>query len=181
MVNVEHQRPELRPTVIFDEEPALDPEPVIKNGRLLPGSVFSRTEYYKLVDKVIDNDMYDNTLRATQLPTLEQLYPLRLNPDGCWELPVYKDFKNRARYGRLNMPSLTTSKLAHRVMFLVFYGHESLDGDTDQSNLVVDHVCENKACCYPRHLEPVTLTTNTIRGILAKRHSDGQLGFSFGD
>ena len=179
MTNIEHKRPELRETVIFDEIPALDSEPYAKNGRLLPGFTYSKDEYHKLINLIIEKGLDGEDKQTLYLPTLEQLLHLRLSPNGCWELPVYDDQKNRARYGRLSMPELTNSNLAHRVMYLVFFGSDSLATDADKPKLVVDHICENKACCYPRHLQPVTGPQNTQLARLARAYSDGQLGFDF--
>lgn len=181
MASPEHQRPELHETIIFNEVPVLDANPYAKNGRLLPGFDFSRDEYQKLVGRIIDQGLGDEDAQSLQLPTLEQLYPLRLGPNGCWQLPTYNDQKNRARYGILRMPELTRSALAHRVMYLVFYGSDSLTTEPDKPKLVVDHMCENKACCYPRHLQPVTGPQNTRLGILARRYAEGQIGFNFDD
>lgn len=47
--------------------------------------------------------------------------------------------------------------LAHRVM----YTHE-LGPIPD--GLDLDHLCRNRACCNPDHLEPVTRQTNLLRG-----------------
>lgn len=40
---------------------------------------------------------------------------------------------------------------------------ESLRGPIPPS-LVIDHLCRNRACCNPDHLEPVTLIENIMRG-----------------
>ncbi|MBP7767037.1 HNH endonuclease [Candidatus Saccharibacteria bacterium] len=42
-------------------------------------------------------------------------------------------------------------------MYLVFFGRDIKDG------YVVDHLCCNKSCCYPRHLQPVTKAENNRR------------------
>lgn len=45
----------------------------------------------------------------------------------------------------------------HRAMF------EVLVGPVPES-LVLDHLCRQRACCNPCHLEPVTMAVNTERG-----------------
>ncbi|WP_414654556.1 HNH endonuclease signature motif containing protein [Intrasporangium sp.] len=35
--------------------------------------------------------------------------------------------------------------------------------------LVLDHLCRNRACCNPAHLEPVTIRENILRGEPANR------------
>lgn len=61
------------------------------------------------------------------------------------------------------------------------YGHMSVDGKLDYTHrivwellvgpipegLVIDHLCRNRACCNPDHLEPVEQAVNVRRGIVA--------------
>lgn len=47
--------------------------------------------------------------------------------------------------------------LAHRYIFT------GLIGDIG-GNLVLDHICENRRCVYPHHLEPMTHKQNTLKG-----------------
>ena len=43
------------------------------------------------------------------------------------------------------------------------YVYEALVGPI-ADGLILDHLCRNPGCCNPRHLEPVTVGTNTRRG-----------------
>lgn len=171
-----HPRTELKPTVIFGENFTLDSRPfVTPAGRLLPGPLFSSQEYEKITQLVNDQD---GALELFVLPTATQLARISLNAtSGYWELPTYQDNKNRARYGQLSTRGIENpSNLAHRTMYMVFYGTDSLpNGRYD----VLDHLCENKPCCYPRHLEATTLAANTLRGRLSKKSSIGQLAIEF--
>lgn len=45
----------------------------------------------------------------------------------------------------------------HRAMFEAFFG-----GIPD--GYIVDHLCRNRGCCNPYHLEAVTVKENTLRG-----------------
>lgn len=36
--------------------------------------------------------------------------------------------------------------------------------DDIPDGLILDHLCENRWCCNPRHMEPVTIKENTHRG-----------------
>lgn len=49
------------------------------------------------------------------------------------------------------------SVYVHRLAWAAEYGH------TDDM-YVRDHICRNRGCCNPRHLEPVTVKENTLRG-----------------
>lgn len=47
--------------------------------------------------------------------------------------------------------------LAHRVAY------ELLSGEIPKG-LQIDHLCRNRACCNPEHMEPVPQSVNTLRG-----------------
>lgn len=70
---------------------------------------------------------------------------------GCW---VWQGAK-RGGYGRVKLAGKTQE--AHRVSYEFHIGHIP-DG------LVLDHLCRNRACINPAHLEPVTQEENIRRG-----------------
>lgn len=55
-------------------------------------------------------------------------------------------------YGRVGY------KLAHRIAY------EQAVGDIPKG-LYIDHLCRNRGCVNPNHLEPVTLVENVMRGV----------------
>lgn len=84
---------------------------------------------------------------------------------GCWN---WQGATNEKGYGTIregvrdggsskNLRTLMT----HRVM----YQHEV---GPIPSRLVIDHLCRNRACANPAHLEPVTVEENIRRGDAGK-------------
>lgn len=70
----------------------------------------------------------------------------------CW---VFTGAKNHAGYGWIGTGVGTQSGLAHRLAY------ENLIGPVTSETL--DHLCRNRACCNPDHLEPVSHAENMRR------------------
>jgi hypothetical protein len=49
--------------------------------------------------------------------------------------------------------------LTHRLSYMLS------TGELPPKNLVTDHLCRNRRCVNPEHLEPVTVKENILRGI----------------
>lgn len=73
--------------------------------------------------------------------------------DGCW---IWNGKKARNVYGGFYF--LGKWLMAHRVSYEHFIG-------VIPEELVIDHLCRNKLCVNPDHLEAVSGTENTLRGI----------------
>lgn len=71
----------------------------------------------------------------------------------CW---IWQGRPNGNSYGVLRVKGKTTA--AHR------FGYELLVG-TIPDNLELDHLCRNRLCVRPEHLEPVTTRVNILRGM----------------
>ncbi|WP_396019924.1 HNH endonuclease signature motif containing protein [Arthrobacter sp. ISL-95] len=70
--------------------------------------------------------------------------------NGCWSWCGYRS----NGYGQLRIDR--TPYVSHRVAWL------SLVGPIPEG-LQIDHLCRNRACCNPGHLEPVTCSINLRR------------------
>lgn len=71
---------------------------------------------------------------------------------GCWSWPGRESFG----YGRVEMDGRVL--MVHRVVY------ERLRGPIPDG-LCLDHLCRNRYCANPDHLEPVTQRENTLRGV----------------
>lgn len=93
-------------------------------------------DYKVLVDKVLENCIESD--------------------GGCWS---YQGYKNSKGYGYVHglAKNHFKSELTHRVLFAHFIAEIP-------KGLVIDHLCRNRACCNPWHLEAVTQKVNILRG-----------------
>lgn len=75
--------------------------------------------------------------------------------DDCWTWTAAKD---RDGYGVFRLP--TGNAMAHRFAYELCVG-------PIPSGLQIDHLCRNRGCVNPEHLEPVSSRSNTMRSPVA--------------
>lgn len=82
----------------------------------------------------------------------ERFWAKVLKTDTCW---LWTAGKNSKGYGifYLSKPS-SPQIVAHRYSY----------GQLIPEGLTIDHLCRNKACVNPSHLEVVTMRVNILRG-----------------
>lgn len=91
--------------------------------------------------------------RGKRQPLHERLFAhSELAPDGC---RVWTGYRTPDGYGRMTVNGATQG--AHRVAYELFVG-------AIPKGLVIDHLCRNRACVNPLHLEVVTNRENILRG-----------------
>jgi hypothetical protein len=90
------------------------------------------------------------------MPAAERMWQHVEKTDGCWE---WRGSKHPNGYGRIKTVIVgqpTVNHLVHRLAY------ESLRGPIP-SGLVLDHLCRNRGCVNPAHMEPVSNRENILR------------------
>lgn len=95
-------------------------------------------------------------------PTLQAKVTSRISvEDRGYKTPCWISNRAAQPNGYTKLGYLGTTWLTHRFAYTVFLGPVP-------NGLQLDHLCRQRACCNPTHLEPVTARENILRGDLVK-------------
>src|SRR5882672_5605131 len=78
---------------------------------------------------------------------------IEVDSNGCW---LWQRSRHRDGYGKIKLAG--KDQYVHRVSYEIHVG-------PIPAGLCIDHLCRNRACCNPIHLECVTPIENFRRGI----------------
>lgn len=81
----------------------------------------------------------------------------RVSESGCW---LWQGSRNSNGYGRIFVGSRSTGDRKARYAHIEMY--RALVGEVPEG-LVLDHLCNTRACVNPEHLEPKTRWENVAR------------------
>jgi hypothetical protein len=84
---------------------------------------------------------------------VERFFKFVQDDGDCW---VWTGFLDRGGYATFTLPGGRRMK-AHRWSYSYFI-------DDIPEGLHIDHLCRNRACVNPWHLEPVPMRVNVLRG-----------------
>lgn len=77
----------------------------------------------------------------------------QVNTNDCW---LFAGTIDKQGYGRIKV-TRESSREVHRLVYLDWIGEIP-------KGLVIDHLCRNRSCINPEHLDPVTIKENILRG-----------------
>ena len=94
-------------------------------------------------------------MRITQAMTIDERLAHRIKIDEATGCHIWLGHLNSKGYGQAMIAGKL--KLVHRILY------ERVNGPIP-GGLQIDHLCKEKRCCNPDHLEAVTCHENLMRG-----------------
>ena len=85
-------------------------------------------------------------------PRVKILPRCLVDENGCW---IWTGALSSTGYGAVRWEGRIWN--THRLLYIDLVGEVPKE-------LTMDHLCRNRACCNPQHLEPVTQRVNILRG-----------------
>lgn len=102
-------------------------------------------------------------------PVLDRILAKVRYDAGCW---IYTGHVSVYGYGRVTVSRKLGPHPVHRVAY------QELVGDIPPG-MQIDHLCRNRACCNPLHLEAVSFQENIARGCSKRSHTHCRRGHEF--
>lgn len=114
-------------------------------------------------------------MAAKRIPIKKRLLNLIDKTADCWE---WKSSKTPLGYGQIitgyMKDGTRKNQMAHRVVYETFVGKIP-------EGLTIDHLCRNKSCVNPEHLEVVTYSENQRRAMAFNRKTHCKHGHKYVD
>ena len=126
----------------------------------LPAVRFGVGDIAEMAKRIVESPDFPRTVTidAARKTIQNFIAKVSVSPSGCWD---WNGARIASGYGKFSIRRRTstgkrTPSFAHRVSHMIFVG-------PIPEGLTIDHLCKNKGCVNPAHLEAVTHLVNLTR------------------